>query len=254
MKLTEFDEEKTAVVNAWDFYSENPDCPGIAVTCFAENLIEYAVKEFSGRKIGQCSCANGIIPFYEITYKDRKIGLIMSLIGAPAAVGEYEELFAMGVEKLLVFGTCGVLDRSISDCSVIIPNSAVRDEGTSYHYLPESDEIEVNTELFAKMTDFFNSRNIKYTVGKVWTTDAFYRETKNKVARRRKEGCICVDMECSAIAALAGFRNKQAAQFFYSADNLDGEKYEIRSLSNGSKTDVKRKILELALEAATEIF
>lgn len=254
MKLTEFDAEKTAVVNAWDFHSEIPDCPKIAVTCFAENLIEYAVKEFSGRKIGQTGSANGIIPFYEITYKGKKLGLVMSLLGAPAAVGEYEELFAMGVEKLLVFGTCGVLDKSIADCSVIIPSSAVRDEGTSYHYMPESDELEVNAGLLNKITDFFNSRNIKYTVGKVWTTDAFYRETKNKVARRKQEGCICVDMECSAIAALAAFRNKKAAQIFYSADNLDGEKYEVRSLSNDSNTDVKRKILELALEAATEIF
>lgn len=254
MKLTEFDEEKTAILKPELFYDKLPECPKTLVTCFAKNLVDYVVNSYPCRVIGKWSCANCELPLYEIIYNGNKIGFIMSLVGAPTTVAEYEELFVMGVENILVFGTCGVLDGSISDCSIIVPCAAVRDEGTSYHYLPESDEIEVNVGLFDKMTNFLDGKNVKYTVGKTWTTDAIYRETKGKMLHRKEEGCICVEMECSAIAAAAKFRNKRLAQFFYSADNLDSDTYDKRSIANSSKVDVKQKILDLALEMALDIF
>lgn len=254
MKLTEYDSEKTAIINPEMFFNKLPDCPKTLVTCFAENLISYGVSFYPSKVIGKWVYANGEFPLYELTYKARKIGFIMSTVGAPSTVAQYEELFAMGVENILVFGTCGVLDKSISDCSVIIPNKAMRDEGTSYHYLPESDEIKVNANLLENMVSYMDSTGVEYTVGKTWTTDAIYRETKNKMMQRKNEGCICVDMECSAVAAVAEFRNKQIAQFFYSADNLDGDTYDKRSIANGAKVDVKQKILNLALDMAINIF
>lgn len=254
MKLTEYDTDKEAIINPKLFFKMLPGCPKTLVTCFAENLVDYAVSTYPSRIIGKWHCANCTLPIYELNFNGTKIGFIMTLIGAPSAAAEYEELFAMGVENILVFGTCGVLDGNISDCSVIVPDIAVRDEGTSYHYLPESDEIAVNAGLFDKMTDYLANRSIKYTVGKTWTTDAVYRETKSKMLRRKEEGCICVDMECSAIAAVARFRNKSVGQFFYAADNLDSDTYDERSIANGARVDVKRKILDLALEMALEIF
>lgn len=164
-----------------------------------------------------------------------------------------EDVFMMGVKKVIVFGTCGVLDQNIEDCSIIIPDSAVRDEGTSYHYAPASDEIEVNgndKDVFTKMLD---ELHVKYTVGKTWTTDAFYRETPEKIKRRKQQGCICVDMECSADAAVAKFREKDLVQFFYAADNLDSEEWDVRSLSNHAKLEEKDRIAMIALELATRI-
>ena len=98
-------------------------------------------------------------------------------VGAPASVGMLEDVFMMGVEKVVVFGTCGVLDKSIEDCSIIIPNLAVRDEGTSYHYAPAADEIEVNEAYMDVFTEMLDELHVNYTVGKTWTTDAIYRET-----------------------------------------------------------------------------
>lgn len=95
----------------------------------------------------------------------------------------------------IVFGTCGVLDREIEDCSILIPNRAVRDEGTSYHYAPAENEIEVNGNYLRLFTDLLDAMNIHYTVGKVWTTDAFYRETVEKVKRRQEQGCRTVGCE-----------------------------------------------------------
>ena len=104
------------------------------------------------------------------------------------------------------------------------------------------------------MHDFYqDKKDYSHTKGKVWTTDALFRETRSKVDKRKDSGCICVDMECSAMSAVSKFRNKDFFQFFYAADNLDSDKWDKRSLSNKSKLDEKFEILLLALDLAVEI-
>ena len=97
-------------------------------------------------------------------------------------------------------------------------------------------------------------KNISYTEGKVWTTDGIYRETQQKMAKRKAQGAIAVDMECSAIAALADFRNINHFQFFYSADNLDTESWDPRTLANDADLETKDRIANIALNFATELF
>ena len=159
----------------------------------------------------------------------------------------------MGVETLVLFGTCGVLDRSIDDCAVILPTSALRDEGTSYHYAPPSDEIRVNVAHRELFTSLMEELRLRYVSGKCWTTDAIYRETRAKMLRRKEQGCICVDMECASVAAAAQFRGKEALHFFYAADNLDSTEWDERSLSNFANLDEKDRIAMIALEAARRI-
>lgn len=102
------------------------------------------------------------------------------------------------------------------------------------------------------LTRLLDKMHVTYTVGKVWTTDAFYRETVEKVKRRKMQGCICVDMECSANAAVAQFRDRNLIQFFYAADNLDAEEWDIRSLHNCDKLEEKDRIAAIALEIALQ--
>ena len=84
-----------------------------------------------------------------------------------------------------------MLDKNIEDCSIIIPNAAVRDEGLSYHYAPPSDEIEVNLKYISEFTALLDEVKCSYRIGKTWTTDAIYRETRKKMERRRRQGCLC---------------------------------------------------------------
>ena len=121
----------------------------------------------------------------------------------------------MRVETIIMFGTCGVLDKSIEECSIIIPNAAIRDEGTSYHYIPASDEIEETPKYIPEFVSILKEFNTHYTIGKTWTTDAFYRETPKKMAKRIESGCISVEMECAAATAVAKFREKEFFEFFY---------------------------------------
>jgi uridine phosphorylase len=253
MVLKEFDSNKKALLNPEDLVERIPDFPKVGVSCFSIALFNRILDVFKPRKIAATGTACIDIPIYELEYNGTKIALFLSCVGAPACVACFEDTLVMGLETLVLFGTCGVLDKNIEDCSIIIPTSAVRDEGTSFHYAEASDEIEVNRKFIDEFTAILNKHHYSYTLGKAWTTDACYRETKAKVENRKAQGCVCVDMECSAMAAVARFRERNVFQFFYAADNLDTEDWDERSLGNHVKLDEKEKIALLAVELASTI-
>ena len=253
MILTEFDPAKRAVINPDDIIAPVEGMPEVAIACYSYITFQRMLEGLGGKELASSGTANGVKPVYRAVYKGTEVALFMIDVGAPACAGLLEEVYMMGAKKVIIFGTCGVLDKSIDDCSIIIPSSAVRDEGTSYHYAPASDEIEVNQKHIKIFTEMLEEFQVKYTVGKTWTTDAIYRETPEKIKRRKEQGCICVDMECSADAAVAQFREKDLIQFFYAADNLDAEEWEVRSLCNESKVEEKDRVAMIALELATRI-
>lgn len=253
MILKEYDENKISIFNPTDIVDKIENFPKIGITLFSKVLLDRYVDLFNGKIIAYIENANGKVPIYKINYNGLDIVLYMSRVGASSCVAGFEEVIAMGLEKLVIFGTCGVLDNEIDDLVIIVPTSAIRDEGTSYHYMAYSNEIEVNEKYKNTFIDILIENNIPYTVGKVWTTDAIYRETKDKVKLRKEQGCICVDMECSAMSAVSKFRNVDLLQFFYAADNLDAEEYDTRSLGNEDRLEDKEKIIDIALDFITKI-
>ena len=253
MILTDFDETLTSTFNPDEVESIVEGMPKIAITCFSYKLFDRLVEYFNGEEISKLSNGNGKYPIYKIKYNNNEYALFMSVVGAAACTVQYEEAFAKGIETIITFGTCGCLDAAIKDLAIIIPSAAIRDEGTSYHYLKASDEVEVNKYYKEVFIDLLKEKEISYIEGKAWTTDAPYRETRAKVAKRKEQGCVCVDMECSALGALAQFRNKKIVQFFYAADNLDSTKWDKRSLGNSDLLSEKEKIGLIAVELADRI-
>lgn len=253
MILEEFDETLTSTFDPYEVENVIEGFPKIGVTCFSKKLFDQLVERFHGEQIAENSNGNGRLPVYKINYEGEELALFMSRVGAPACIVQYEELFAMGLEKVVVFGTCGVLSKDIEDLAIIIPTSAIRDEGTSYHYMKASREVETNPKYMDDFIKLLEEHEYSYVKGKTWTTDAPYRETRNKVMNRKNEGCVCVDMECSAIFALAKFRNKDVFQFFYAADNLDSAKWDKRSLGNEDMLSDKEKIGLLAIKFASTL-
>ncbi len=147
---------------------------------------------------------------------------------------------------------CGILNQSVAENKIIIPSSAVRDEGTSYHYISRSEEISAEPSSIKMITESLERNNIPYVIGKVWTTDAIYRETPEVIEERRQQGCIAVEMECSASLSVAKFRNVPIIQFLFGADNLDSDKWEQRDLTDyGLKCS--SKYLAIALECGAAI-
>ena len=110
--------------------------------------------------------------------------------------------------------------EDIPENRFLIPVSALRDEGTSYHYLPPSREVEISKAGINAIESALSQKNIPYWEVKTWTTDGFYRETVEMVQYRKEEGCQVVEMECSALAACAKFRKVTWAMLLFSADTL----------------------------------
>lgn len=254
MLLEEFNPEETAIFSPDMVFAPIPGMPEVAVSCFSYVTFGRMLAMFpEAEVIARMKCASQTFPVYRVRWRDTELALYLSCVGAPMCVGQQEELYAMGARCLVLFGTCGVLDREIGDCAVILPTSAMRDEGTSYHYAPPSDEIAVNIHHGEAFLGLMKEWGLTCVTGKVWTTDSMYRETREKAARRKAAGCVCVDMECASVAAVASFRDREALQFFYAADNLDAQEWDQRSLSNDAKVEEKDRIAVIALEAARRI-
>ena len=201
MLLTEFDRSKQAVINPDMMFHKVPDFPETLVSVFSHQLFDAVLKFLGGKVIAETSDVDGIWPVYEVTYKDKRFAFYKARLGAPACVGCFEDVIPMGVKRIILLGNCGVLDSSIKDCGIIIPTKAIRDEGTSYHYAPAADYIDVNKRFVNDFIAVLEELGYPYVRGITWTTDAFYRETRAKVEARKKMGAICVEMECAAMIA-----------------------------------------------------
>lgn len=244
-----FCEEPNAMINPCDVMEKKAGFPKVCITTFSEGVIQEFVRRNPANVIASLYTANGALPVYEIEYAGKKVGLFLSRVGAPACVAGLEEIIAMGAEKIIQFGCCGILNQEAADNRIIIPSSAVRDEGTSYHYIPGSEEIHADSASVDTAVRCMESHKIPYTVGKIWTTDGIYRETQEAVAERKKQGCIAVEMECSASMAAARFRNVPIIQFFYGADSLDSDKWEPRDLTDYGMS-AGDKYMAIALECS----
>lgn len=253
MLLTEFDTERKAVINPEAIFQRIPNFPETVVSIFSHQLFESIVKFLDGKQIAQTHDVDGIWPIYEVFYNGKRFALYKARLGAPACVGCFEDVIPMGVKRIILLGNCGVLDKAIQDCGIIIPTKAIRDEGTSYHYSPASDYMKINRKYVDTFCSVLDKFGYPYVMGTTWTTDAFYRETRAKVDARKKMGAICVEMECAAMQAMCDFRNIEFFQFLYAGDNLDHSDWDPRSLSGNVRLDDKQKIALLAFELACEI-
>lgn len=253
MLLTEFDDTRRAVINPDQTIAPIENFPEILVSIFSHDLFSAVLSFLGGRKIAESHDVDGNWPVYEVFYKGKRFAFYKARLGAPACVGSFEDVIAFGTKRIILLGNCGVLDKNIRDCGIIIPTRAIRDEGTSYHYAPAADFIDVNRKYVKEFKAICDTFGYPCVEGVTWTTDAFYRETPNKIAARKQMGAICVEMECAAMQALCDFRDVEFFQFLYAGDNLDHSNWDPRSLSGTARLDDKQKIALLAFELAAAI-
>jgi uridine phosphorylase len=240
-----------ALFNPTDVIKPIENFPEVCVSTFSKQIIDKFAAFDHVEVIASLLTANGENPVYNIKYGGKEIAFYLSLVGAPACVSCFEEVIAMGAKKFVFFGSCGVLDDNLVRDNLIVPTAAIRDEGTSYHYIAPSDEITPDIELTKLLKKCLDKCGYSYTTGKIWTSDAIYRETLDMINERKKDGCIAVDMEYSALLAAAKYRNVPFIQFFYGADNLDHEEWQPRDLTDYGLSDAE-KYLALALECGLE--
>ena len=225
MIVDSYDNKSEAIINPK--IKENAIKVDACIVTFSYIIEKYVLENYACKQIAYFKSVTGITPVYQIEYKGKKFAFYKTYVGAPACVGTIEDsLEELKTNKYIIFGGAGCLNKEIAHGKVMIPTEAYRDEGTSYHYAPASDYIKVkNADIVA---DFMKGNNIPYIKGKTWTTDAFFRETRNNFQKHKDDGCISVEMECSALQAVCDFRNLNLYMFFTSGDLLDAPEWDKR--------------------------
>jgi len=251
--ILEFDPSREALIQPGAF--SEPlligDVPKHCAICFFPEVIEKVVAEHQPALIKNLRSEIGPHPVYLLETDGQRIAFFHPGVGAPLAAGLLEEVIALGCRKFIACGGAGVLDGSIGVGHLIVPVSAVRDEGVSYHYLPPGREVVASPEGVAAIEATLQAHGIAYRVGKTWTTDAIYRETVAKVALRRSEGCLAVEMEAASFFAVAQFRGVTFAQILYGGDDVSGAAWDDRRWDKQATT--REKLFWLAVEACLKL-
>lgn len=244
--ILHFDPNAEALLNPKDVCPEI-DLPGHVVMCFFREVIEKVVKEHNAKLIYTFSCESSDHPLYEMDYQGKRVAFITPGVGAPMAVGLMEEVIQMGGRHFMAVGGCGVLEKEIATGQVLVPVTAIRGEGVSYHYLPATHEINMNfrPQMAIEMT--LKEHKVPFDRVKTWTTDAFFRETPAKVAYYREQGAQVVEMETSAFMAVSEFRGVEFGQILYGGDLVHPDGWDKRAWNH--KRDVRESLFWLAVEA-----
>lgn len=223
------------------------DLPEHCVICFFQEVVDRVIAEYGAKLVVENKWEDGPHCIYEISYQNQRLAFFHPGVGAPIAAGLLEEAIAFGCRKFIACGGCGVLEKDIAVGHLIVVSSAVRDEGVSYHYLPPSREVTADPGGVNALVSTLDRRGVPYQVGKTWTTDAPYRETANKIARRREEGCLTVEMESAAFMAVAQFRGAIFGQVLYGGDDLSGAVWDKRQWQ--SRSSIRESLFWLCAEA-----
>lgn len=153
--------------------------------------------------------------------KNANVALVGPLVGAPYAAMVLEVLVAGGARKIIFFGWCGAVSPRVKIGEIVIPSAAMIDEGTSRHYHADEGLLALpSADLRQQIRGMFNKIEIPFHDGIVWTTDAVYRETREKVDRFQRQGLLAVDMETSALFSVGRFRRVDVAAVLVVSDEL----------------------------------
>ncbi len=188
---------------------------------------------------------------YQLDTPTESIYVLLCPLGAPQAARMLEILSAMGVEKFVVCGGAGTLDDTITGEKILLARAAVRDEGTSYHYLPPAREVAIKEKVRQKVVECLQNENQDFLEIKTWTTDASFRETPDKVEMRRKEGCVTVEMECAAYYAVAEFKGLDCAVLLYAGDVVHKEGWDYRNWH--ARNDMREHLFNLAVKCVLKL-
>ena len=170
------------------------------------------------------------------------ISLAGPFVGAPYAVMILETLIAWGARKILFVGWCGSVSETVKIGDIIIPTSALIDEGTSRHYQNKDTRVSYPSDsILSVLRAGLDQKQIPFHQGPIWTTDAVYRETRHKVSHFQSRGAIGVEMELSALCTVAEFRGIEIAALVIVGDELTAARWH-----PGFKSDAFKAAREIA--------
>lgn len=225
--------------------------PSAVVLCFFAEVIEQLAQRDDTEVIGMLTAAHGRHRVLSVAHGSGRVAVFHPGVGAPIAAAFLEEVIAAGGRSFIAVGGAGALLPDLVLGHPIVVQSALRDEGTSFHYAAPSRTIDADPAGVAALRETLDADDIDYLTGRTWTTDAFYREPRSRIARRVEEGCLVVEMEASAFIAVARFRGVRLGQLLYAGDSVAGEHWDERGWSDA--VDVRSRLFDLAASAALRL-
>ncbi|MDQ7991143.1 MAG: nucleoside phosphorylase [Propionicimonas sp.] len=247
--LLEFDPARRAFIEPSDQIAPR-DVPAACVITFFGDTVERLLAA-GARVLHPNRWEDGSHPLVEVEHEGRRLAVLHSGVGAPLAAGLLEEVIALGCRAFVACGGAGVLRPELAVGHLVVVRSALRDEGTSLHYRPVSRWIDLDPVAADLLEETLAGHGVPFVAGRSWTTDAPYRETPDKIAARRREGCLTVEMEAAALAAVAQFRGLPLAVVLYGGDDLSGQTWDNRAWQ--SRADVRDNLVRLAGSAALRL-
>lgn len=248
MIMSAFDKSE-ALFGPKDFYGEQKRLCDKCIVIFSEVIFEYMLETYIHEEAETIRCCNGMTAVYIFEMDGMKIAGYLSHIGSALAGSDVIDVnWLTGADKFIMFGSAGSLDSNATNGKFVIPTAAYREEGLSYHYAAPADYIEIKNSKIVKA--ILDELNLPSVTGKVWTTDAIYRETKAKFEARKRENCLAVEMELAGVQAVCDFYGWDLYNFLVTGDVLDQAVYDVSGLANANHNMDK---LDIAIEIAKRI-
>lgn len=244
-----FDPTDEPIISPEAFYGGQGHLCDVCIVLFSKVIFEELLRRYPCTLAAQIGACNGSIPIYTFELEGRTTAFYLSGIGSTLAAGDVIEAnWLTGATKFVMFGSAGALDREKTAGHYVVPTAAYRGEGMSYHYAAPADYIGVpGAETVCRV---FDALGAPYVTGRVFTTDAIYRETRRQIAARRAEGCIAVEMELAGVQAVCTHHGFALYDFLMTGDMLDAPVYTPDGLGEANHSLSK---LDLALEIARRV-
>lgn len=226
-------------------YPEVDPLVGVIFT-FQTKLMNFIVENYKVKKIEHV-----FGEFYILEDSKEKIGITGNFgVGAPIAAILIEELAAFGVKNFISVGTAGALQTDLKLGSIIVCDQAIRDEGTSYHYLPDEKYSYPSQFLTDNIIKTIKKLGLDYNMGTSWTTDAPYRETTKEIEQYKREDVLTVEMEASAVFSVAKCLNVEAAAIFTISDYISDMEWKPLFFQTGKHLQT---LFQIAIETLNNI-
>jgi len=238
--IIEWDSAQKALIEPSFVIGKYPPIPKKLIVTFFLDVIEK-LKEEDVIKLLFTLRGENTLDIYQ--YQSEEIAIIHGKLGSPACAGFLDELIALGAQDIIFCGGGGALRKDLSVGKLIVVKDAIRDEGTSYHYIKPSRIIEANPNVYQHIMKKLDEFGVGHMLGRVWTTDAFFRETKEKINLRIQEEALIVEMEQAAMIAVAKHRNVSYGAIIYAGDDVSSETWDSRSWQK--REDIRYHLVHL---------
>ena len=207
--------------------------PGVCVLDFDGDLTDWLVRTGIAHPYPAWACFHTTMHSFEVD--GMECGIVARTIGGPYAVLIAEQLHVSGARVVLGLTSAGRVSPSLPVPSLVVATSAIRDEGTSYHYLPAADVVPAPAKLASNLYEALQGLGLPVSRGLVWTTDAPYRETAEELMEHAGNGAMAVEMQAASLFAFAEARHADVGVVAHVTNAIDhtGEPFDKGSDEHG---------------------